>query len=101
MERPQLVLQQVSTILTRKAIVVWMIEDKAVHGARGLPSRTIRAFPEHFWIHQKANLVRVALWWALCDNYFNAPDDAMPIPISSSQSRLGNRKWGLTKAAIG
>jgi hypothetical protein len=78
-----------------------MIEDEAVHGARGLPARTVRAFSEHFQAYQKANLVRATRWWALCDTYFNAPDDAMLTPISSSRSHLGNRKRGLTKAATG
>jgi hypothetical protein len=101
MEHPRCTLQQVSTILTYKAIVASMIENKAVHGARGLSARIVRAFPEHFQAHQKANLVRTACWWALCNTYFNVPDDAMSTPISSSRSRLGNCKQGLTKAASG
>jgi hypothetical protein len=88
-------------ILICKAIIAWMIEDEAVHGARDLPTRTVLVFPEHFRAHQKANLVCTARWWALRDTYFNALDDAMPIFISSSQSRLGNRKRGLIKAATG
>jgi hypothetical protein len=78
-----------------------MIEGEANHGARGLSARTVQAFPEHFRADQKANLVRAAHWWALRDTYFNAPDDAVPTPISSSRSRLGTRKQGLTKAATG
>jgi hypothetical protein len=62
------------------------------HGARGLPARTVRAFPEHF---------RTGRWWALRDTYFNVPNDAMSTPISSSQSHLETRKRGLTKAATG
>jgi hypothetical protein len=81
MERPRSAFQQVSTILIRKAIIAWMIEDKAVHGARGLPARTVRAFPKHFRAHQKVNLVCAARWWALRDTYFNVPDDAMPTPF--------------------
>jgi hypothetical protein len=99
MERSRRALQQVSTILTHKAIIAWMIEDDVIYGARGLPARTIRAFPEHFRAHQKANLVRAARWWALHDTYFNTPNDAMPTPISSTRSRLGHHKQGLTKAA--
>jgi hypothetical protein len=105
MEHPRCALQQVSTILTRKVVVTWMIEDKANHGARGLPARivpsTVRAFPEHFRADQKANLVRAARWWALRSTYFNAPDDIVPTPISSSRSRLGTHKRGLTKVATG
>jgi hypothetical protein len=48
MECPRRVLQQVSTILTRKAIIEWMIEDKVIHGARGLPARIVRAFSQYF-----------------------------------------------------
>jgi hypothetical protein len=101
MEHPRRVLQQASTILTRKAIVTWMIEDEAIHGARGLPARTIRAFSEYFRAYQKANLVCTACWWALCNTYFNALDDAMSTSISSSRRRLGNRKRRLTKTATG
>jgi hypothetical protein len=78
-----------------------MIEDEANHGTRGLLARTVRAFSEHFRADQKANLVRTACWWALRDTYFNAPNDAVPTSISSSRSRLGTRKRGLTKAATG
>jgi hypothetical protein len=101
MERLRCALQQVSMILRSKAIVAWMIEDEAIHGARALPACTIRAFPKHFRAHQKADLAHSARWWALRDTYFNAYDDTMPIPTSSSQSRLGNRKRRLTKGATG
>jgi hypothetical protein len=78
-----------------------MIEDEAVYGARGLPAHIVRAFPEHFRAHEKANLVCTARWWALRNTYFNAHNDTMPTSISSSRSRLGNHKRGLTKAATG
>jgi hypothetical protein len=41
-------LQQVSTIVTRKLIITWMVQDELVHGQRGLYMRTIIAFPMHF-----------------------------------------------------
>jgi hypothetical protein len=101
MEPPHRALQQVSTIHTRKTVVAWMVEDEAHNGARGLPSRTVRAFPEHFRSDQRANLVRAARWWAQRDSYFNGPDDVVQTPISSSRSRHGIRKRALTKAATG
>jgi hypothetical protein len=43
MEHPRRALQQVSMVLTHKAVVTWIIEDEANHGTRGLPTRTVRA----------------------------------------------------------
>ena len=78
-----------------------MIEDEANYGAQGLPTRTVQAFSKHFQSNQKVNLVCAARWWVLRHAYFNALDGTMPTSISSSRSRLGTRKWALTKATTG
>ena len=56
-------LQQVSTIATRKLVVMWMVQDEMVHGFRYLFQRSIVAFPEHFRAEKNTNLIRAKRWW--------------------------------------
>ena len=95
-------LQQVSTIVVRKYIIIWMVQDETANGFPGLYIRTVSAFPEHFRAQRSANLVRSSHWWAQCQQYCNEGDEnVISPPISCNRSRLGNQKQLRTKGAVG
>ena len=99
-QRPR-ALQQVSTILTRKTVVAWMVEDREVRGSRGMYSRTVQAIPEHFRAQHATNLVRATRWWALRDTLLSTDQPIPPVALSCSRSNFGRRKRVLSKAANG
>ena len=88
-ERRPRALQQVSTIHTRKTVVAWMVDDQELRGSRGLYSRTVQAFPEHFRAQHSTNLVRATRWWALRDTLLPTAKATEHIALSCGRSNLG------------
>ena len=82
----------------KKNVIVWMLEDEALHGVRGLPICAARAFLEHFQRVRTTNLVKVDCWWKLCKQFFHEGVENQNLTISTNRSQHGLCKCLLTKA---
>jgi hypothetical protein len=87
----------VSTLSARKAIVQWMIMDSEIHplGKRGLISRTLQTWLEHFLGAPKANRMKATRWWYDQDNILGCADNANPTPLLVTRATVG--RWNKTR----
>jgi hypothetical protein len=96
-------LQGVSTLSARQEVVNWMIIDSEVNGEQRLPSRVVRAFPQHFRGTEKANIQKAMHWWANRDEILQ-PSNVLDlsyktlsrpqIGIVAQRPRKARRGWG-------
>ena len=87
----------VSTLSARKAVVQWMIMDSEIHplGERGLISRTLQTWPEHFPGAPKAIRMKAICWWHDQDNILGRANNANPTPLLITRATVG--RWNKTR----
>ena len=95
-------LQRVSTIATKKLIIIWMAQDESIHGQHSLYIRMFIAFPMHFRGQRNANPVHASRWWAQQKQFCNECEQEIESsPISCNMGQLGGLKQLRTKASSG
>ncbi|KAL3702229.1 hypothetical protein R1sor_020251 [Riccia sorocarpa] len=91
-------LQQVVTLQAKCRVVKWMIDDEQVHEKKGLMSRCVLKFSEHFCGTVNANCMKATRWWDEREKFLNLQQDK-ETKLSVNHSQPGINRKVLLKAA--